>query len=114
MQYNTLYKYPFTVDILTWTDSGTINNPSLTWAYNRTVKAKIVNDGTGRVFLHVPSTENLRIQDRFNNIKDVAGELILPVAGSSVGQEYQVTEMEPSVNQFGYRVGIRYWGVKVS
>lgn len=113
MLYNTLTKYVFTVDIYSWTDTGTVNNPTLTYSYDRTIKAKVVNDGTGRVFLHVPSTETLQIQGRFNNIKDVTGELLLPVPGSNVGQEYQISEREPVANQFGYRIGVRYWGVKV-
>lgn len=113
MLYNSLTQYPFSVDYWSWTDTGTVNNPNLTWTYNRTIRAKVVNDGTGRVFLHVPPTETLQLQGRFRNIKDRDGQLILPVPGFDSGQEYQITEREPITNQFGYRIGVRYWGVKV-
>lgn len=113
MLYNTLTKYPYTVDIYSWTDTGTVNNPTLTYGYDRTVKANISMDKTGRVFLLLPSSETVQIQGRFNNIKDKNGELIIPIPGSTVGQEYQISEREPIMNQFGYRIGLRYWGVKV-
>jgi len=113
MKYNTLQTYPFTVDYYSWTDTGTINNPVLVWTYDRTIRAKVVNDGTGRVFLHVPSSESLQLNGRFRNVKDRDGELIIPTPGSDYGEEYQITMREPLLNQFGYRMGLRYWGTKV-
>lgn len=113
MKYNTLDRYFYTVDYYSWADTGTVNNPVITYTYDRTLRAKVVNDGTGRVFLYVPSTETLQLQGRFRNIKDRDGQILMPVPGSNQGQEYQITEREPLTNPFGYKVDVRYWGVKV-
>lgn len=112
MNYNTFNRYFYTADYWSWTIDSTDNNAQRVYAYDRTIKLKVVADGTGRLLIN--TDEQLMLNGRIRNIRDKGGNLILEVTGFASGREYEITQAEPVLNPAGYRQGLRYWSVEVS
>lgn len=109
MKVNSLQRYEHTADYYDFRLVANIGvGNTQEYFFDRTLTCRVYNDNSSRLFLYVPIEFPLRLQSRVSNLRDREGKLIVGAYQNDVGFSYDVANVDPVLNAFGYVDSLRY------
>lgn len=105
MLVNTFTQYLFSADYYDFveeTQAGGLEVNRI-FSYDRAIRCNITTDGTGRLFIKVPTEETFDIFGRLTNLRDAAGSLVSPRSTAvNDGYVYNIVAVDPVFNPYGF------------